>query len=132
MNLGGQADLNKLLSDWDAAHEKLEDETRKVLSKGSLNIKTAWKAAWRVRPKTPWLYTTIDYDLGKDLATGNQYGEIGPSPVPGGHSASLGGIIEEGTVNNAPHPGGAPALAAELPRFQDALAAMGQRLLEGD
>jgi HK97 gp10 family phage protein len=116
------SDLDDLTRDLNAAADKTYEETRKVLSKGALNIKTDWREKARTYQKAPRLFRSITYTLDGLTA------EIGPVI---GHSGSLGGIYEYGTVNNAPQPAGAPALKAETPRFEKALGDMAEGLLGG-
>lgn len=116
------SDLTELADSFQAAADATYDETRKVLSKGALNIKTDWRRKAKTFQLAPALWTHITYDVTGLTA------EIGPTL---GGAGSLGGIYEYGTVNNAPKPAGAPALIAETPRFEKALGDMAERLADG-
>jgi len=125
-----KADVSELLAleaDLRKAGSNVVDEVRKVVAKGSLNIKKDWQQRWTGHPHIKHLPRTISYDtaVNRDAIVG----EIGPDKAKGGQAA-LANIIEYGSVNNAPLPGGAPALAAEGPKFEKALEDLAVRLVE--
>ena len=97
---------------------------RAVVAKGALNIKTDWRAAWSGHPHIPALPAAITYDI--KTAAGFITAEIGPDKSK--RQGPLGNVIEFGTVNNGPIPGGLPALQRELPRFTAAVLAMSDPL----
>lgn len=130
MSQSFRADVSELLAleaDLRKAESDVVGEVRQVVAKGSLNIKTDWRKRWSGHPHIKGLPRTITYDtsVNRDVIVG----EIGPDKALGGQ-APLAGIIEYGSVNNAPLPGGAPALLAEAPRFEKALEALGAKLVE--
>lgn len=89
---------------------------RPVVQKGALNIKNDWRRAWSGLDSAPYLASAVTYDItdAGSLVTA----EIGPDKsLPQG---ALGNLLEFGSVNNAPHPGGLPAAQAEEPRFAEA------------
>jgi hypothetical protein len=88
-----------------------------VVSKGALNIKKDWQAKWAGLSHLPALASAVTYDVKVGAATIEA--EIGPDK--GRAQGALGNIAEFGTSKNAPRPGGAPALAAEEPRFVTAI-----------
>lgn len=122
-------DTRQLLTyaaDLDAAAAAAPGEVRKVVQRGALNIKTDWRRRWTGLAHAPRLPYAVTYDTRE--MPGGASAEIGPDKdKPQG---ALGNIVEYGTVNNAPIPGGAPALAAEAPRFERALEDLAVRLLE--
>jgi hypothetical protein len=115
------------LATLDAAVTQMPDQARKVVSKGSLNIKKDWRQRWSGHPHIPRLPYAISYDV--TARRGAVEGEIGPDKDRGGQ-APLGNIIEFGSPTSAPIPGGLPALEAEGPRFEAALAMLATKLLE--
>lgn len=124
-------DLTALADSFREAAGAARHETQQVVSKGALNIKNDWRKGWRAMNlrHTPRLWRSVGYDL-------TSYGDtvmavIGPNVDDHYNQGPLGGVIEEGTVNNAPRPAGTPALLSESPRFEDALGAMGERLADG-
>lgn len=121
------SDLLGLEADLRQAGADAVDEVRKVVAKGSLNIKTDWRRRWSGHPHLKGLPRTITYDT--DVLRDTIVGEIGPDKALGGQAA-LANIPEYGSVNNAPLPGGAPALETEAPKFEKALEALGVRLVE--
>jgi hypothetical protein len=103
----------------DLAHEAkiAPAEARKVVQKGLLNIKGDWRKRWTGYPHAPRLPAAITYDT-KQLG-GRIDGEVGPDKdKPQG---DLGNLFEYGSVNNAPIPGGLPALRTEEPKFTKAM-----------
>ncbi|MGH3504319.1 MAG: hypothetical protein ACRDQA_25985 [Nocardioidaceae bacterium] len=122
-------DLADLAGDLDKAAEKVHAETRKVVSKGALNIKRDWRQKWHrdLDLYARRLYLSVGYDLTSTPTT--ESAQIGPDADNDRMQGPLGGIIEYGSVNNAPIPAGRPALEKETPKFERALAKMAERLL---
>lgn len=118
--------LQEWIGDLGKAAASVEDETEKVVSKGALNIKQDWARRWRGLGHLPHLPSTVGYDL--ERAAGVISAEIGPDT--GKLQGSVAHIIELGSLNSAPHPGGIPALDAEEPKFIGALEDLGETLLE--
>ena len=102
-------------------------EIEKVVSKGALNIKQDWAARWKGLSHAPGLASAVNYDI--KFGIGTIEAEIGPDK--GKRQGALGNLIEFGSINNAPHPGGGPALAAEAPKFEKALTDVLGDLVEG-
>lgn len=124
----GKDGLKGLMAELEREAEVAADEARKVVAKGALNIKKDWQRRWSGISHAPMIPYTIGYDsrvigsraeatIGPDDA--KQVGG-GPHRTPG----NLAAIFEYGSVNNAPIPGGAPALDAERPKFERALEAL--------
>lgn len=117
--LGLEKDLRSAASD-------VVGEVRAVVSKGALNVKRDWQQAWSGHPHISGLPRTISYDT--DVLKDTIVAEIGPEKTRAGQ-APLGNVIEYGTVNNPPIPGGAPALDREEPRFEKALETLAAKLV---
>lgn len=107
-----------------AAHDVL-DEGEKVVSKGAVNVKRDWRERWQGFTHAPALPRAITYDMTRSDASVSA--EIGPDKDL--RQGALGNLLEFGSVNNPPHPGGLPALAAEEPRFVNAVGDLGEKLL---
>jgi hypothetical protein len=88
-----------------------------VVSRGALQIKRDWQRAWSGLAHAPALPAAVTYDVKVGARTVEA--EIGPDK--GRRQGALGNIIEFGTSNNAPIPGGAPALRNEEPKFLTAV-----------
>lgn len=100
-------------------------QVEKVTGRGAFNIKKDWKDRWSGHPHIPALPRAITYDL-TGRAT-EAWAETGPDKDrPQG---ALGNVLEFGTENNAPIPGGLPALAAEEPRYVKALADLAEEAI---
>ncbi|HEY9414790.1 MAG TPA: hypothetical protein VIQ30_08545 [Pseudonocardia sp.] len=118
----------ELIAVLDKAQRTAPAETERVVAKGAVNIKQDWRDRWKGHPRIARLPYTIGYDLTADWHT--VAAEIGPDLDQGGQAA-LAHIIEFGLPDTPPIPGGLPALAAEAPRFEKALADMATNLLGG-
>lgn len=132
--IDGRNGLDGLAADLAEASAAAPDETRKVVQKGALNIKKdAQKRSSGISHAPTYPYT-ISYDTTPTLFGATA--EIGPDKdkqVGGGPHrtpGNLGAILEYGSVNSAPVPHLGPALDAERPLFERALADLEVRLLE--
>lgn len=108
------------------AAEDVLPETRKVVAKGSLNIK---KDAQRMAPKgphTPHYAKSITYEVGETKTA--VASEIGPEH--GRSQAELGFIFELGLPQTPPRPHLNPAGDLEEPKFVQAMEDLAARLLE--
>lgn len=121
------SEVRKLAADLGAIPAQVHPEVRQIVSKGALNIKQDWAKRWTGLSHVPHLPGSVNYDL-KDSPAGVE-AEIGPDK--GRRQGPLGNLLEFGSINNAPHPGGGPALAAEAPKFEKALADVLGDLVEG-
>jgi hypothetical protein len=119
--------LRELIADLDRAHSKALGETEQVVAKGALNIKTDWARRWSGLKHAPALPKAVSYDLYH--LPGSIRAEVGPDK--GKRQGALGNLIEFGSANNAPIPGGLPALESEAPRMEKALADLVEKLLGG-
>lgn len=100
-------------------------KVEKVTGKGAFNIKKDWKAAWSGHPHISALPRAITYDLHGKATEADA--EIGVDKAK--KQGPLGNIIEFGDGENAPIPGGLPALAAEEPRYVKALADLAEEAI---
>jgi hypothetical protein len=119
--------LTELEADLQRAVDEAAGETKKVVSKGALNIKRDAKARWSGLRHAPALPGAVTYDV--ESSGSGASAEIGPDK--GRPQGALGNLLEYGSVNNAPIPALSPALDAEEPRFTAAMEELGARLLDG-
>jgi hypothetical protein len=115
------SDVDRLARDLDAGADVAREGVRPVVAKGCLNIKTATKKRWTGLSNAPALPAAVTYET--HLTPTGAWGEVGPEKEK--RQGALGNVIEYGTVNNPPHPGLAPSLAEEDPRFGKALEDLG-------
>lgn len=118
--------LRALAADLRAHGKETPSRLVPVVSKGALNIKRDWQASWAGLSHLPALAASITYDT--TVRATDVEAEIGPDK--GRRQGALGNIAEFGTSKNAPRPGGAPALAAEEPRFLTAVEKIAAGILE--
>ena len=118
--------LREWADDLRRAGAEVMDEGEKVVSKGSLNIKNDWRARWSGHERIKHVPAAIGYDIDRD--ENRIESTIGPDKAM--VQAAIANIIEFGSVNNAPIPGGAPALDAEEPGYVRAAADLGEKLLD--
>lgn len=124
------ADVSELLA-WakvlEAAGADAMSEGEKVVSKGSLNIKSKARELAPHGDHTPHYQNSINYDILVD-PQGEIIGEIGPAE--GRLQRGLGNLLEYGSENNPPHPHHEPALDEEEPRYISACEDLAGRLME--
>jgi hypothetical protein len=115
--------LEQVLRD---AEADVVGEMRNIVNRGAFSVKKDWQRRWSGHQHIRGLPHTITYDteVSRDTASA----EIGPDKNRGGQ-APLAHLIEYGSVNNPPLPGGAPALEAEAPKFEAAIAAKAEKLV---
>ena len=117
--------LNELIDALDNAAKVTPEQIRKVVARGALQIKKDWQQRWSGHSYIPALPYAVSYDT--KLSVGGGSAEIGPDK--GRPQGPLGNLIEFGSENNAPIPGGQPALDAEAPRFEKALGDLAEKVL---
>lgn len=125
--------LRGLENDLEQAARRLPGEAHKVTSKGALNIKNDTRDTWKRRLRGGHA-KRLHYSVGYDITPpgGNEViAIIGPDADNDRMQGALGGIIERGSINNAPVPALNPAWERESPKFEDALGDLGERLLDG-
>jgi hypothetical protein len=116
--IDGKDGLAGLIADFEREVKLAPGEARKVVAKGAINVTSDWRKRWSGHAHAPRLPYAVGYDLNWFLG-GKIEAEIGPDKdKPQG---ALGNLFEYGSVNNAPIPGGAPALEAERPKFEKAM-----------
>lgn len=116
--------LDRLVADLDKAISTAIPEITGVLSKGAFNIKKDWQGSWKGLKHAPALPYAVTYDIV--VTPGAISAEIGPDKDR--RQGALGNLLEYGSINNAPHPGGSPALDTEAPKFEAALDALTEKL----
>lgn len=119
-------ELDKLARDLEASTKLITTSSAAIVTKGAQAIKTEWAAKWAGHPRYKSLPDAISYDVNVGLIQTSA--EIGPDK--GRRQGALGNIVEFGTSKNAPNPGGGPALAAEGPKFEQALAEAAGKVLD--
>lgn len=113
--------------DMDKLPSRAMAEGKKIVGQGCNNIKKDWRARWTGHAHIPHLPYAISYDVTVPR-TNYIHGAAGPDLNK--KQGPLGGIIEFGTINSAPIPGGLPAFEAESPRFLKFVEDMIPKLLE--
>lgn len=112
--------VRRMARDMGRSQYRLVPAVTAVVAKGALNIKTDWRQRWSGLSHAPALASAITYDM--TVGVGTIGAEIGPDKAK--RQGALGNLIEFGSRNNAPRPGGGPALNTEQPKFEAALAAV--------
>lgn len=125
MRITGTHEIRTVATSIDNAPRNAYTLAVAATTKGALNIKT--DAARRISglahaPAYPRSITFDVYPIWRGVVA-----EIGPDKDK--RQGSLGNILEYGTVKNAPRPHLGPALEAEQPRFEAAIAALAVRAL---
>lgn len=128
VDVDGMDDLVTVLG---SVGRRAMSEGKKVVSRGSLNIKQQWARTWSGHGHIQHLPRSIGYDLAVvgTTITGETGPDMASSQGPLGHLIEL-GDAEYGNVNNPPIPGGLPALLDEAPKFRNAVEDLAVQLLE--
>jgi len=124
-NLVSVEGVNVLVAELDRAISRAIPEVTGVLSKGALNIKKDWQTAWKGLKHAPATPYAVGYDIA--VTPGTISAIVGPDKNK--RQGALGNLLEFGSLNNPPKPGGSPALDAEAPKFETALDALMVKLL---
>ena len=110
------SELQKLSVNLGRASAATVQESRAVIAKGALNIKTDTREHVSESPYWARLAQTVNYSM-----SGNAFfsaAQVGYDDVGQGE---LAGIYEFGSVKRAPHPTLIPAFEREAPRFEKAM-----------
>lgn len=118
--------LHRLEQDLGKVEADSLPQARKVVSRGSVQIKKDAQRRIRGHPHAPAYPRSIGYD---EYSTPSWLrSQIGPDKLK--RQGALGNILELGTVNNAPIPHLGPAADEEAPKFERAVADLGVKLFE--
>lgn len=114
--------LAGLAADLNRAAAAIGPAIRPAVQSAAKFVKKEWIATW------PWSGSGHLKNMPSQVTyeTRGTEAEIGPIK---GDQGSLGHIIEFGSVNNAPHPGGGPAAMKVAPIFEAECAAIAMALL---
>lgn len=123
--------LDALIHDLERVPAEAARKFPRVVGRGALNIKNAWRRRWspigQAPHDLPHLRRGIGYDT-RERPT-YTYAVIGINPL--NPQAPLAHFPEFGSINNPPMPGGLPSLLEEEPRFVNAVADAAEQMLEG-
>ena len=123
--------LNALTGDLARIAVRAPVVVAQVTEISAARITADWRATWTRGPKSriKRLPKSISYEM--EWGPWGIEAEIGSSVTPrkGKNQGSIAHWIEYGTVNNAPIPGGGPALRSELPKYMAALAVALKKLV---
>ena len=115
------SELRDLSASLGRASKKVIDEAHAVIAKGALNIKKETRE--HVSDNDYWrkLAPTVNFEQV------GLWAEIGYDDRGQGE---LAGVYEFGTARRPPHPTLMPAFAAEVPRFEKAMADLAGKVLD--
>jgi len=120
--------LSQFADEMAKAAAEFPDKVHKAIEDSARAIRDDWRARWRGLGDARLLWAAVTYDV-YDEGAGSR-AEIGPDKaLPQG---ALGNLLEFGSINNAPRPGGLYALEKEEPRFIQAVEDMIVKSFEGE
>lgn len=128
--MGVKSTLPKLSADLHKAVEEAIPAAKRITGQGCNNIKKDAQRTIRARSRRGYLPhypRSITYEV--KVVGYVVTGEIGPDPAK--LQGGLGGLIENGSVNNAPIPHLRPAIDKEIPVYARYIGEMGLKLLAG-
>lgn len=117
--------LRQLAADFDWAADIAPADSRKVVAKGALNIKTDARRRVSGHAHLPRYPNSITYDSYETKTAA--WAEVGPDKQK--PQGPLGNIIEYGGLRGAPLPHVGPAADREAPRFEQAMADLAERAI---
>lgn len=119
-------ELRRLTVDLDTAAKVAPEESRKVVSRGALQIKNDARRRRSGSKYFPRLQYAINYET--ELTATGAWAEVGPDH--GKPQGNMGHIPEYGALKTPPEPYMGPAADAELPRFERAMADLAEKAIE--
>lgn len=120
--------LSQFADEMAKAAAEFPDKVHKVIEESAKAIRDDWRSRWRGLGDAPYLWAAVTYDV-YDEGSGSR-AEIGPDKsLPQG---PLGNLLEFGSINNAPRPGGLYAMEKEEPRLIEAVEDMIVESFEGE
>ncbi|HEX6873689.1 MAG TPA: hypothetical protein VF163_21530, partial [Micromonosporaceae bacterium] len=121
-----------LIDDLEHFQTKGPEKWRKVLSRGGVQIKLAWRRRWSPIGAAPHQAWHLKYGIGYDThERANTRFWVVVGVAAHNPQAPLAHFPEFGSLKNPPMPGGLPSLLEEEPRFARAVADVAVELLEG-
>jgi HK97 gp10 family phage protein len=123
--------LDELLADLDSLPARAQKEFPGVVSRGALQIKLDWKRQWSPVHTAPHQLPHLARGIGYDLARRGTHFSAEIGVAKSNPQSPLAHFAEFGSINNPPHPGGAPALRREAPKYSKAVADLAEKLLSG-
>ena len=123
--------LDELIRDLEALPARSMKEFPQVVSRGALQIKMDWKRRWSPVAMAPHDLPHVARGIGYDLHKSGTHFSAEIGVAKSNIQSPLAFFAEFGSINNAPSPGGAPALRVETPKYVDALADLAEKLLSG-
>ncbi len=123
--------MDEWIADLESLPERAPKMFRPIVSRAGVQIKRDWKARWEAIRKTRTHLPHLPRGIGYDTSEKDDVYSLSVGVNPTNRQAFLAKVIEYGTPTSAPHPGGQPALDAEIPRLMKAAEKAAADLLDG-
>jgi hypothetical protein len=107
------SELTELSNDLGKIPGRMVKDQVAAVEKSARRVESSWRQRWSGISHAPNLAKAVTHEV--KTRPGEVTGIIGPDKDL--RQGALGNIIEYGTSNNAPIPGGGPALKSEEPRL---------------
>lgn len=121
----GASEMDELAADLGKIPGRMVSKQIAAVEGSSKRVEAGWRQRWSSISHAPHIPQAITHEV--KVRPGQVTGIIGPDKDL--RQGALGNILEYGTSNNAPIPGGGPALQAEEPRLLKAIADIGEDIL---
>ena len=121
--------LSSLAADLLSATVRANAALQPLMLQQAKEVQRSWRATWpwNGSPHLPALGMSVTYSI--EAGPGGVTADIGPDKNL--RQGALGNLIEFGSVNNPPHPGGDPAVVKQAPIMETAMMALGMTVLAG-
>jgi hypothetical protein len=123
--------MDHLIESFRTLEPRADKAFRKVLSRGGVQIKEAWKAGWIAIESEPTSIPHLVRGIGYDETGKSPYWAVNVGVAATNSQAPLAFLIAYGVPeHNAPHDAGLKAMDEEDPRFVQAVADKAIELLD--
>jgi len=119
------SEMDELAADLGKIPGRMVPKQIAAVEASSKRVEAGWRQRWSGLDHAPHIPHAVTHEM--KVRPGEVTGIIGPDKAL--RQGALGNILEYGTSNNAPIPGGGPSLKAEEPHLLKAITDIAEDLL---